>query len=344
MTSAHRLYYLALNFLPLTGVKKTDIAKYISLCLSALTLALVLSGFPVIAGISGAAAIFVPMFSPHKSSWIFVFTFFCAAFAIGFTVDYPFDRFPAALIGFLLIAFIYHFRTFFYKQMLVSRAPWFEALTCTCIFIFFIVSAVLVHYDLRQWLTSAPLLFFWGSSFIIYKDRNDVLVTLQSQRPEVKVGTDAPEFSLPDQNGNVVTLHNLLENNHVLLIFVRGDWCPTCHMMLRSYFKNKEKFAERNVRIVGIGPDPQGVNKEIMQRIDEHSVLLSDDTLATALLYSSGLQPTNPINQTDFEKGVPLPASFLVHQNGKIAFASRSDKPGEILQPDLIFEVLETFV
>lgn len=324
-------------------MKKIDTGKYISIGTSAFALATLFLGFPVIAGLLGAAAIFIAIFNPHKAGWIYVFTFFLAATAIGFAVDHPFKKFPAALLSFWLISFIYHIRTFFYKQMLVSRFPWFEPVTSTCVAIFLITSAYFVQYDLRQWLTSAPFLFFWASSFLIYIDRTGVRATLENSRPEVKVGMPAPQFSLPDQHGNQVMLNDLLKKNHVLLIFVRGDWCPTCHMMLRSYFKNKEKFAQRNVRIVGIGPDPQGVNKDIMQRIDENSVLLSDDKLETAMLYASNLQPSNPLSKTVFEKGVPLPASFLVHQNGTIAFTSRSDKAGEILQPELIFQVLETF-
>lgn len=324
-------------------MKRIDTGKYISICFSALALALLFLGFQTISCLFAALAILVPLVTPHKSGWLFVFSFFFATLAIGFAVDYPFHAFPATFVSFLLIALIFNFRTFFYKLMLVSRAPWFEIVSTLSVLIFFIVSALLVRYDLRQWLTASPILFFAVSTPVIYKDRNDILVMMKSKRIEMKVGTKAPDFSLPDQHGNQVTLKELLKKHHVLLIFVRGDWCPTCHIMLRSYFRNKEKFAEKNVRVVGIGPDPKGVNKEIMQHIDEHSILLSDDHQETALLYASDLQATNLISSSVVEKGIPLPASFLVHQNGKIAHTSRSDKPGEILYPELIFQVLETF-
>jgi peroxiredoxin len=282
--------------------------------------------------------------SPHKSGNLFVFNFFIAGISLGLTIDYPFKALPAGLISNLLIAFIFNFRTFFYGQILVSRAPWFEMVSTLSVVVFFAVSGILIQYEALQWITGLPIFLTGLCTPFMYKDRNDILQIMKSKRIEMKVGTEAYNFTLPDQFGNQVVLKELLKTNHVLLIFVRGDWCPTCHIMLRSYFRNKEKFAERNVRIVGIGPDPQGVNKEMMQRIDEHSLLLSDPHQEVTLLYSSDIQPTTVMNKLAVEKGIPLPASFLVHQNGKIVHTSRSDRPGEILYPELIFEVLETFV
>jgi AhpC/TSA family len=47
-------------------------------------------------------------------------------------------------------------------------------------------------------------------------------VPLSSQAP--RVGTKAPSFSLPDQNGKEVALDDLISQNGALLIFYRGHW------------------------------------------------------------------------------------------------------------------------
>jgi peroxiredoxin len=324
-------------------VKKTDIAKYLSICFAVLALVLLFLDFRLAASVVAVLAAILPIAFLHKSGNLLIITFFMVGISLGFAIDYPFHNFPPALITTLLIAVIFNFRTFFYKQMLISRAPWFEMVATLSVVVFFLLSAVLVHYDLRQWLTAFPIYLIGLCTPLMYIDRNELRKIMRSKRIEMKVGTKAADFTLPDQYDKAVTLSELLKKSHVLLIFVRGDWCPTCHIMLRSYFKHKEKFAERNVRIVGIGPDPQGVNKEMMQRIDEHSLLLSDPHQKITLLYASDLQPTTVMNKNAVEKGIPLPASFLVHQNGKIAHTSRSDHPGEILHPELIFGVLENF-
>ena len=40
----------------------------------------------------------------------------------------------------------------------------------------------------------------------------------------VKVGAVAPDFSLEDQNGNVVTLSSYRDKKAVVLVFYRGKW------------------------------------------------------------------------------------------------------------------------
>jgi hypothetical protein len=40
----------------------------------------------------------------------------------------------------------------------------------------------------------------------------------------LKVGESAPEFSLPDENGNLVALKGLLAQGPVVISFYRGQW------------------------------------------------------------------------------------------------------------------------
>lgn len=62
-------------------------------------------------------------------------------------------------------------------------------------------------------------LFVFFSYEIFYVLRQ---VPLSAQAP--RIGEKAPEFSLPDQNGKMVSLTDLLSSNGALLIFYRGYW------------------------------------------------------------------------------------------------------------------------
>jgi hypothetical protein len=63
------------------------------------------------------------------------------------------------------------------------------------------------------------LLFAFFAYEIFYVLRQ---VPLSAQAP--RVGEKAPEFSLPDQNGESVALTDLLSPNGAVLIFYRGHW------------------------------------------------------------------------------------------------------------------------
>jgi hypothetical protein len=63
------------------------------------------------------------------------------------------------------------------------------------------------------------LLFAFFAYEIFYVLRQ---VPLSAQAP--RVGEKAPEFSLPDQNGESVALTDLLFPNGAVLIFYRGHW------------------------------------------------------------------------------------------------------------------------
>lgn len=157
----------------------------------------------------------------------------------------------------------------------------------------------------------------------------------------IKVGQPAPPVELPDQQGELVKLSSYKGEHPVLLIFVRGDWCPGCHMLLRTYERNRQAFLRKGVHVLAIGPDSVEVNKEVVERLGVGYKLLSDPGQRVSAQF--GVVYNNPMLEhgLDYEKGIPLPASFLVDQAGVVRYVSRPDRVGEFLNPELIFSVLE---
>lgn len=160
----------------------------------------------------------------------------------------------------------------------------------------------------------------------------------QKLKKGIEPGDKAIQFELPDQNGNLVKLTDFYGKMDVLLLFVRGDWCPACHIMLRTYYKYRDKFKEKGVYFIAIGPDPQGVNKEMLERIGTDFVILSDENLKITNQY--GVQGEGQIPNNDFE-GIPLPAAFIIDKNGIVRYTTRPESPGSFLRPDSILTVLD---
>jgi hypothetical protein len=50
----------------------------------------------------------------------------------------------------------------------------------------------------------------------------------------LKVGDQAPSFSLKDAEGNVVDSAALLKTGPLIVSFYRGVWCPYCNMELQA--------------------------------------------------------------------------------------------------------------
>ncbi len=190
-----------------------------------------------------------------------------------------------------------------------------------------------------------PLVPFGSACFLSLSYLQDAAKMVQNARNgyRVQAGMPAPDLVLPDQDGNSVRLADYRGKHPVLLIFVRGDWCPGCHMMLRTYERNHEKFKARGIHVLGIGPDSVDVNKDMVERIGVGYKLLSDTDQITSKRY--GVVYENPAIEAlvEYAEGIPLPASFLVDMEGIVRYVSRPDRIGEFLDPTLIFGVLDQF-
>ncbi len=157
----------------------------------------------------------------------------------------------------------------------------------------------------------------------------------------IKVGDPAPDFELPSTKGTWVRLSQYFPHNPVLLLFVRGDWCPGCHMMLRTYERYKHRFYEKNVIILGIGPDPLGVNQAMIERLGVSFLMLSDENFSVIRRYGNRYENALLQKTAAYEAGVPLPAAYLTDRYGIVRYISSSEYVGEFLDPNTIFPVLE---
>ena len=89
----------------------------------------------------------------------------------------------------------------------------------------------------------------------------DINVTLQQEEIEDAaaelipvVGRPAPDFTLPDQDGNPVTL-SALRGKWVILYFYPKDDTPGCTLEARDFTELSARFRQRNGEVLGISGD-----------------------------------------------------------------------------------------
>ena len=68
---------------------------------------------------------------------------------------------------------------------------------------------------------------------------------------EVKVGDVAPDFSLEDTEGNLITLSDYKDNNVVVLDFFTS-WCPTCIRYLSEVNKCFGAYKDKGLIVIGV--------------------------------------------------------------------------------------------
>src|SRR3984893_19254756 len=72
-----------------------------------------------------------------------------------------------------------------------------------------------------------------------------------------KVGEPMPAFLLPDDQGRLVRLEDLLGKGPVALAFNRGQWCPFCRINVDALARAEEEVAAEHRHDAAIVPDRQ---------------------------------------------------------------------------------------
>jgi len=100
----------------------------------------------------------------------------------------------------------------------------------------------------------------------------------------VDIGVKAPDFTLPANNGEEVSLSNYL-GRKVVLYFYPKDMTPGCTTEACDFRDSYEKFINAGATILGISPDPIQKHQKFVEKYDLPFILLSDETTEVAKLY-----------------------------------------------------------
>ena len=100
----------------------------------------------------------------------------------------------------------------------------------------------------------------------------------------LETGTKAPDFSLPDQNGNTVRLSDF-QGKKVVLYFYSKDNTPGCTRQACAFAASYEQFKTQNVIVIGISKDSVASHLKFAQKHDLPFILLSDPELQAIQTY-----------------------------------------------------------
>jgi peroxiredoxin Q/BCP len=99
-------------------------------------------------------------------------------------------------------------------------------------------------------------------------------------------GDQAPDFTLPDQGGNPVTLSDFRGQTVVLYFYPRAD-TPGCTTQACGVRDHAGDYDEIDARVIGISPDPVTAVRKFADKYDLGFTLLADEDHAVADAYGT---------------------------------------------------------
>ena len=180
--------------------------------------------------------------------------------------------------------------------------------------------------NLRQILPADSLSIFDNDAV----DLDDSLVNILS----VKKGDTAPDFNLLNATGENVRLYDKLESHRIVLVFYRGTWCPYCNLALSQYQSILPSIHKAGATLIAISPQTPDQSLNIKEKNELSFEVLSDNGNMVARLYTKVFQykekPLAEMSNLGFDfdsfysddsHEIPVPAVFIIEQNGEISFA-----------------------
>lgn len=149
----------------------------------------------------------------------------------------------------------------------------------------------------------------------------------------LEIGTKAPAFSLPDQNGKMHTLE-AYKGKKVILYFYPKDNTPGCTKQACGFGELYPQFQEKGAVVIGISKDSVGSHKKFEERYGLPFTLLSDTEL-TAIQAYDVWQEKNMYGRKTM--GV-VRTTYLIDETGMIVNAVGKVKAAE--NPKQMLDIL----
>ena len=168
------------------------------------------------------------------------------------------------------------------------------------------------------------------------------------------VGSEAPEFSLPNAQGKLVSLSKALSDGPVVVTFYRGGWCPYCNLQLRAYQHALPEITALGGRLMAVSAQlPDKSLSTVEQNALEFDVLsdvgnrvarafglvyaLPDELRAALISNNKAL----PMFNGDDSWELPVPATYVIGRDGRVVLASVQIDYRQRLAPEEIVAALQ---
>jgi len=146
----------------------------------------------------------------------------------------------------------------------------------------------------------------------------------------IEPGTRAPDFSLPDHDGNEVSLSDFA-GRKLVLAFYPLDFSPVCTDQLGLYQEVLGEIEAQGASLVGVSVDSSYCHHAFREQLNLTMPLLADFNPKGEVSRAYGAW----IDQADHGN-----RSLVLIQNGEVSWSHAAPTPLEIPGANLIFDAL----
>lgn len=180
------------------------------------------------------------------------------------------------------------------------------------------------------------------------------LVTSDFGSNALIVGEVIPQFSLPNANGDSVSIADYVKNGPVVLSFYRGGWCPFCNLEFKALSDALPEINGLGASLIGISPETPDVAQETVSKHKIHFEVLSDvgnEVIRKFGLLTEVYEEMRPLYlewgldipaaNGDDKWEIPIPATYVIDTKGVIRAAYVNKDYTQRMEPNDIIAALK---
>ncbi|KAA1152927.1 peroxiredoxin-like family protein [Pseudoalteromonas fuliginea] len=184
---------------------------------------------------------------------------------------------------------------------------------------------------------------------------NEELIAQHIKDNALQIGQKVESFSLANHKGENVELADLLKKGPVIISFYRGGWCPYCNLELKALNDYLPQFKTQSAQLVAISPQLPDETLSTAQKnnlefdvlcdvsnkvAEQFGLLFTLDERIQALYTQFGIDFEHYYGDKSFK--LPLPATYVINQEGVITYAFLSEDYTLRAEPIDVMAALES--
>ena len=171
----------------------------------------------------------------------------------------------------------------------------------------------------------------------------------------LQVGATVPDVELTGLDGKAVKLSSLYRNKPLVLVFFRGGWCPICTRHTQELVKVYPEIQKLRAEMIGISPDSLANSETNHNKNSVPFPFYSDAQVVASSAFGLTFRVDDPTIVKykgfgiDLEQAsgyqhhaLPIPAIYVVNQQGRIVFAHSDPNYRERLEPQKLLAAMQT--